>query len=123
MEPLLWAVCLFLGVPSALFALGNWLAVIAAAVEAARRGRSHRLSFALPFLCGSAGAVACLVCPVPGAWQWVWLPLLLDPSIVLVLAASALHVVARVGGSRSPFDEEPPPPEEPRPAESDAGSG
>jgi hypothetical protein len=43
------------------------------------------------------------------------LPLLLDPSIVLLVVASVLHVLARVGGLRSPFDSEPPrPPDEQR---------
>jgi hypothetical protein len=40
-------------------------------------------------------------------------PRLLDPSIALLLAASALHVVARLGGLRSPFDGRPPEPPEP----------
>src|SRR5262245_6444782 len=113
MEALLWAVCLLLGVPSALLILGNWLIVVGAAVEAARGGRSRSFSFCPPFLCGAAGAVACLACPWPGVWRWAWVPPLLDPSIALLLAASALHVVARVGGLRSPFDGRPPQPPEP----------
>lgn len=114
---MMWAVCLLLGVPSALFALGNWLMVTGAAVEAVRQGHSHSFSFAPPFLCGVAGAVACLVCPLPGVWRWAWLPPLLDPSIFFLLVASVLHVVARVGGLRSPFDAKPSPPEEPRQAD------
>jgi hypothetical protein len=42
-------------------------------------------------------------------WRWAWVPPLLDPSIALLLIASVLHVVARVGGLRSPFDGKPPP--------------
>ena len=38
-------------------------------------------SFAPPFLCGVAGALACLVCPWPGVWRWAWVPPLLDPSM------------------------------------------
>jgi hypothetical protein len=101
---LLWAVSLILGVPSALLILLNWLIVGEAAVEAVRHGKSRRFSFCPPFLCGVAGAVACLSCPWPGVWCWAWLPVLLDPSIALLLLASLLHVVARVGGLRSPFD-------------------
>jgi len=36
---------------------------------------------------------------------WAWLPLVLLPSIALLLAASLLYLVTRVFGLRSPFDE------------------
>jgi hypothetical protein len=101
------AVCVLLAVPFALLALGNWLTVVGALVEAIRQGKSRTFSLCLPFLGGIAGAFACVVCPWPGAWHWVWLPLLLDPSIGLLLLALVLHVVARIGGLRSPFDGKP----------------
>jgi hypothetical protein len=107
-EALLWAVTLILSVPSALLIPLNWLIVVGAVVEAVRRGRSRAFSFCPPFLCGVAGAVACLTCPWPGVWRWAWVPPLLDPSITLLLAASVLHVVARIAGLRSPFDGRPP---------------
>src|SRR5688500_3434441 len=106
-DVLLWAVCLILGVPSALLILGNWLIVIGAGVEAARHGKSKSFSFCPPFLCGIVGAAACLVCPVPGSWHWAWLPLLIDPSIGLLLLCLPLHVIARIGGLPSPFDGRP----------------
>ena len=75
-----------------------------------RRGHKGGHSFAPPFLCGIAGAIACLVCPWPGVWQWAWLPPLLDLSILLLLVCAVLHVVARPTGLRSPFDARPPRP-------------
>ncbi len=117
MEALQWAVTLVLGVPAALLISLNWLSFIGWVV-AVRRGHTGGHSFAPPFLCGVAGAVACLVCPWPDAWRWSWVPPLLDPSIALFLAAWVLHGVARVAGLRSPFDGgSPQPPEEQRPAE------
>ena len=104
-----WAASLLLGVPSVLLILLNWLVVVGAAMQAARRGRSHGISFCPPFLCGLACAVACLACPLPGVWRWAWVPPLVDPSIGLLLLASVLHVLARVSGRPSPFDDEPPP--------------
>jgi hypothetical protein len=113
---MMWAVTLLLGVPSALLIPLNWLGFIGW-MAAVRRGHKGGYSFAPPFLCGIAGAIACLVCPWPGVWRWAWVPLLLDLSILLLLAAAVLHVVARLIGSRSPFDSQPPePPEEQRKA-------
>ena len=106
METVAWAVCLLLGVPAALFTLFNWLSFVGYVI-ACLRGYSGSHSFAPPFLCGIMGAVTCLVCPLPGAWHWAWVPLLIDPSIGLLLPAAVLHVVARVVGWSSPFDREP----------------
>jgi hypothetical protein len=105
-DALRWAVCSILGIPSALLILLNWLIVIEAAVEVGRRSKSLSFSFCPPFLCGGAGAAACLACPWPGVWCWAWLPPLFDPSIALLVLCSALHVVARVGGLR-PFNGRP----------------
>jgi hypothetical protein len=102
-EALLWTITLILGVPSALLIPLNWLSIIGYVVER-RRGYKGGHSFCPPLLCGIDGAVACLVCPWPGVWRWAWVPPLCDPSIVLVLAAVFLHVVARLTGLRSPFD-------------------
>src|SRR5262249_56457659 len=90
------------GVPSALLSPLNWLSFIGWAV-AVRGGHKGGHSFAPPFLCGVAGAVACLVCLWPGVWRWAWVPPLLDPSIVLLFAAAVLHVVARLLRVRAPF--------------------
>ena len=112
MDALLWAITLILAVPSALLIPLNWFSFIGWVI-AVRRGHKGGHSFAPPFLCGIAGAIACLVCPWPGVWQWAWLPLLLDLSILLLLVSAVLHVVARLTGLRSPFDGRPPqPPEE-----------
>jgi hypothetical protein len=108
-DALLWAVCMLLGVPSALLIPLNWLSFVGWVVESARGKRPGGFVFCPPYLCGVAGAIACLVCPWPGVWRWAWVPPLLDPSIALLLIASVLHVVARVGGLRSPFDGKPPP--------------
>jgi hypothetical protein len=43
-----------------------------------------------------------LLRPVVG-W-WAWLPLVLNPSIALLLVMSLLHLVVRVFGLGSPFD-------------------
>ena len=112
MEVLLWAITLILGVPSVLLIPLNWLSFLGWLV-AVRRGHKGGHSFAPPFLCGIAGAVACLLCPWPGVWRWAWVPPLLDLSIVLLMACCALHVVARLTGLRSPLDGRPRhPPEE-----------
>ena len=111
MKGLRWTITLILGMPSALLIPLNWLSFIGWAI-AVRRGYKGGHSFAPPFLCGIAGAVACLVRPWPGVWRWAWVPPLLDPSIAL-LPAWALYVVARRGGSRSPFDGRPPQPPDP----------
>jgi hypothetical protein len=111
-EALLWTITLILAVPSALLIPLNWLSFIGKAI-AVRRGHKGGYSFAPPFLCGLAGAIACLLCPWPDIWRWAWVPLLLDLSIVLLLVCCVLHVVARLTGWRSPFDGRPPePPEE-----------
>jgi len=121
-ETLQWTACLILGVPSALLILLNWLSLIGY-VLAVRSGHKGGHSFAPPFLCGIAGAVACLVCPWPGAWRWAWVPPLADPSIGLLLVCCVLHLVARLAGLRSPFDKRPPePPTEPRHAEPGAAA-
>lgn len=98
-----WAITLILAVPSALLIVCNWGGL----VSASRAGRGY--SFAPPWLCGVAGAMACVVCPAPGIWRFAWVPLVLDPSIVLL--------VARLGGWRSPFDRRPGSPEDKRHAE------
>jgi hypothetical protein len=108
-EALRWGVCLIVGVPSALLILLNWLSVAGGALEAVKTGQSRNVSFCPPFLCGVAGSAACIACPWPGMWQWAFLPLLLDPSIALLLIASVLHVAARIGGFQSPFDRDEPP--------------
>ena len=122
MEALQWTACLILGVPSALLIPLNWLSFIGWVI-AVRRGHTGGYSFAPPFLCGVAGAVACLVCPWPGVWRWAWVPPLLDLSMLLLLGCCVLHVVARLTGLRSPFDGRPPePPEEQRHAEPGAAT-
>ncbi len=110
-DVLLWAVCLILGVPCALLIIGNWLIVIGAGVETIRHSKSKSFSFCPPFLCGIVGGVAVLVCPWPGSWRWAWLPLILDPSVALLLLCVPLHVIGRIAGLPSPFDGRPPAPE------------
>jgi hypothetical protein len=107
METLRWAVSLIMGVPAALLIPLNWLS-LAGWLVAVRRGHKGGLSFAPPFLCGIAGAVALLVCPRPGAWRWAWLPPLLDPSILLFLSSGVLPAASRLIGARSPSDGQPP---------------
>ena len=106
-ESLMWAITLILGVPFALLIPLNWLSFIGWVI-AVRRGHRGGHSFAPPFLCGIAGAIACLVCPWPGVWRWAWVPPLLDPSIALLLTSAMLDIVARLAGLRSPFDGPPP---------------
>lgn len=107
MDALHWAACLILGVPSALLIPLNWLSFIGYSL-AVRRGYKGGHSFAPPFLCGIAGAVACLICPWPGVRWWAWVPPLADPSIGLLLVCGVLHVVTRLTGLRSPLDGRPP---------------
>jgi hypothetical protein len=121
-EALQWTAGLILGVPFALLIPLNWLSFVGWLI-AVRRGHKGGHSFAPPFLCGIAGAVACLVCPWPGVWRWAWAPPVVDPSIGLPLVCCVLHVVARLVGRRSPFDGRPPePPAEQRPAEPGAAA-
>jgi hypothetical protein len=120
-----WTICLLLGVPSFLLILGNWAIVIGAAVEAAKRGKSRTFSFAPPFLCGIAGAIASFVCPIPEVRRWAWLPPLVDPSIAIMLVSVILHIVARIIGKPSPFDRSPSDESDPNstpPAEVDHGN-
>jgi hypothetical protein len=121
-DALLWTIALILAVPSALLIPLNWLSFIGWAIEV-RRGHKGGHSFAPPYLCGIAGAIACLICPWHVMWQWAWLPPLVDLSILLLLVCGVLHVVAWLTGLRSPFDGRPPqPPEEQKPAEPGAAA-
>jgi hypothetical protein len=47
----------------------------------------------------------------PVVEQWVWLGLVLNPSIAVLLVMSVLYLVTRVFGLPSPFDGTPPPSE------------
>ena len=103
MEVLQWTICLILAVPSALLILLNWLSFIGWLI-AVRRGHKGGHSFAPPFVCGIAGAIACLICPWPGVWRWAWIPPLADPSIGLLLVCCVMNMIARLTGFPSPFD-------------------
>ena len=87
-----WIICLTLGVPCLLLIILNWLSM----VDAFRRGQSF--SFCPPFLCGLLGAVACLICPLEEISSLAWLPLVLDPSILLSVYVLLMHFFARVTG-------------------------
>jgi hypothetical protein len=105
-DALRWIVCLVLGVPSGLLILANWGTVVSAMVTAARGGKGT-FSFCPPVVCGIAGGVACLVCPLPEAWHWAWLPPLLDPSILIWPMLVVLLMIGRICGLPSPFDPQP----------------
>jgi hypothetical protein len=91
-EAVRWTISLALGGLSALIILGNWSAIIGALISNSRK----TTSLVLPFLCGPACAVACLVCPAQRVRSLAWLPLLLDPSILLGLPAMMFYGLARL---------------------------
>ena len=94
-DPVRWMISLGLGGVAALIILGNWLCLIGAF-----RSKGST-SLVLPFFCGPACAVACLVCPNDRVRSLAWLPMLLDPSICLVLPAIFFQGVARWVGGRA----------------------
>ncbi len=103
MESLRWIIAFLFGVPALLLISGNWLLLFGWGL-AVRRGAQSGFSFALPLFGGVAGVIACLACPWPEIQRWWWLPLLLEPYVVMLSACSLLHVVARLIGRPSPFD-------------------
>jgi hypothetical protein len=79
-----------------LIAGSNWFYVW----DAYRRGGGTSLTL---FLGGVFGAVAVLVCPLPGLKPWAWLPALLDPGSLpaLVRILRSARAVKNAGTSES----------------------
>ena len=95
-----WVACLILGIPAALLIVASWAGLIAAT----RNGRGVSL---IPGVFGVTAAVSCRMCPAETVRSLWWLPLLLDPGclvLVATLIAALRHVVARLTGRRSPFN-------------------
>lgn len=88
---------LSLGFLSALIIVCNGAGVI----SASRAGRSTSV---VPWLGGVLGVGACLMCPYQIVWWFAWVPLILDFSISLLVAAVLFHPIARLMGWSSPFD-------------------
>ncbi len=62
----------------------------------------------VPIIGGACGALALLACPVPGAWRWAWLPIVLDPVCYLLAPALAVALLnARFNGRSATKDEGP----------------
>ena len=105
MESVLWwTLCLVLGVPASLLLFLNWGGLI----DALRKRRNF--SFAPPWLCGLAGAVACWACPVEEVQAFWWLPLVIDASIslmVLWLIWFLIRSLTGLIGIRFPSDDQP----------------
>jgi hypothetical protein len=74
-----WGFCLFLAITSVILIALNWAGLI----FSMGAGRSY--SWAPSFLCGFAGAIACLVCALPEVRYFAWVPLLMDASILFWL--------------------------------------
>ena len=85
-----WTLCLLLGVPAVVLILLNWMSMISAVKDR----RSY--SFAPPWLCGVTGAVACLLCPVSQVQHLALSPLVLDPSISIMVMGRLSVVLGRL---------------------------
>ena len=73
-----------LGVLLALLLLLNWCGLIVAVIHSYRHPeQTGGFSFAPPLIGGVLGCVGCLVCPIEGVSRFAWLPLVLDPSILV----------------------------------------
>ena len=48
-------------------------------------------SFCLPFVCGVVAALALAVHPVPGIFKFAFLPIVLDPSILVAAHFLLFH--------------------------------
>lgn len=85
-----WVFTGIFGLMWGLIAGSNWFSL----VDAYRRGGATSLTL---FLGGIFGAVAMLVCPLPGLKLWAWVPALLDPGSIpaLVRMLRAARVARR----------------------------
>jgi hypothetical protein len=87
-----------------LLLLANWSGIIGFALNRYRQPeKAGGFSFAPPFIGGVLGCIGCLICPIDGVRRFAWVPLAVDPSILLMTIAVFLHLVARVFGFPSPF--------------------
>jgi len=84
MDTLRWVLCVFLGGPAAVMLLLNWVAM----VSSLRARKAY--SFGLPFLWGISGALGCVICPAVYMQRLAWVPLALDPSILLMVLVPPL---------------------------------
>jgi hypothetical protein len=86
-----------------LIMFGNWLCMFGTLCS------RKPTSFVFPFFCGPLCALAWLLCPDEEVRWFAWVPLVLDPTISLMVLAVILHGVARLFGLTSPFDRHPRP--------------
>jgi hypothetical protein len=97
----IWVV---LGTLLSLLLLANWCGIIGFALRRYRhRANTGGFSFAPPFLGGVFGCVGCLLCSIDGVRRFAWVPLVSDPSILLMTLAIILHPVSRMFGFPSPL--------------------
>lgn len=97
--------CVILGAGFLLFLLVcNWLTFIGFVRHRRRHPESKRgHSFAPPFLAGLVGMVGCLLYPARWVQRLAWVPLVLDPSILLLVAILVMSFCRRlffIGGRR-----------------------
>ena len=76
LEVVRWLICVILGAPSALFLICNWFLLIGTLWT------KKPTSMIFPFIAGTLGAAACLVCPSDGIRWFAWGPLLLDVGVL-----------------------------------------
>jgi hypothetical protein len=98
------AIWITLGTLLFLLLLANWCGIIGFAFHRYRHPeKTGGFSFAPPFIGGVLGCIGCLVCPIEGVRRFAWVPLVLDPSILLMAIVLILHPVSRVFGFPSPL--------------------
>jgi hypothetical protein len=77
---------------------GNWATVIGGLVATLRSGQGRSGSFILPFVGPLLGVLFFLAVPATGYWRWFWVPVALDPIVVLTLWTGFASAVMRLGG-------------------------
>lgn len=87
-------IAVVLGAVFVLVALGNSVGMLLALRRKRAEGSAGGVSL-VPFVGGVAGALGCLVAPVPNVARWGWLPLLVDLGCVPLLLLAAVAVARR----------------------------
>ena len=87
-----WTIFAVLGAFGGLLIVGNWSVFVGAWLEWLPR-KPKGAGYSLIPLGGLFAAIACVVCPVSRVQSFAWLPVVIDPGTVIMLAL--LPVIAR----------------------------
>jgi hypothetical protein len=86
-----WTIFAVLGTIGGLMMIGNWSIIVGLLLKRLPQKPSEGISF-IP-LGGLIAAIGCVVCPVSRVQSFAWLPVVIDPGTVIMLAL--LPVIAR----------------------------